>query len=394
MNRKAIKYICALGLGVIGCMISCQSNIELSDKEGIALQEMPDTIASTAASGVVNYKGVWYSAGDTIFGYKNYVKLVVGSTNVPLLLGAPHDGVLTGDPVIPETGTTLRDMNIKPLVFAISKLFKQDTGLQPWIVINEISRKRMDPNSLPTAYTVGSEARKSHDSYHELILLARTTMAGYLQNRIGGLIIDMHGHGHKYAPGREEGYASIIDGIVRNSEFIDQSELGYLLAAATYDKTDTDLNAMARYSSIYGLFKAHPSVTFAALVRGPYSFGGFLREERVWSVPSNVLPNLVKSSVRFGVNPDGTAKRRPYYSGGYVTKKYGTSELGSSTVGFADNISAIQIETPRLMIRDNAEVIKRSSHKFKRAIIKYLNKWYGYNFSNSSYPYTYYSFPY
>ncbi|NGM61309.1 hypothetical protein G5B30_05185 [Sphingobacterium sp. SGG-5] len=352
-------------------------------------------IESTALAnqnGVVEYKGKWYQAGDTIYGYKNYVKLVVGDAKVPLLLGIPHDGVGKGTPEIPVTGTTGRDINTKPLALAIAKLFKKDTGLQPWIVLNEISRKRVEPNTyiedVDARYGTDSEARKTYDSYHELMLLARTTMAAHLANTQGGLFIDVHGHAHRYAYEQEEEYTSIVTGKKISSRYVDQSDLGYGLAAAALREPDATLDTYADQSTIAGLAQAHAAVPFSALLRGPYSLGALLQAEGVVSVPGNVLPAPELDSWKFGVNTAGNPKSRPYFNGGFLTRRYGTAKEGK-TIGFADNISAVQIETPGITVRNNPTIIARSSHKFKRAIIQYLNHWYGCNFPNSDYPYAY-----
>src|SRR5690606_9840654 len=100
-------------------------------------------------AGVVEFEGTWYQPGDTIHGYKDYVYLVVGDAASPLLLGVPHDGIGEGSPAIPETGTTGRDIFTHPLADAVAELFEEDTQLKPWIMVNTISRKRLDPNTYP-----------------------------------------------------------------------------------------------------------------------------------------------------------------------------------------------------------------------------------------------------
>src|SRR5690606_34120858 len=152
---------------------------------------------STLATNVEKSKGVWYKACDTIYSYKNYVKLVVGDANVPLMLAAPHDGVLIGSPEIPVSAISLRYIYVQHFDFYVVVHFKNDTGLQPCIIINEIYRSRVDPNTYPadvtTRYGTGTEGRKTYDSYHELLLLARSTMATNLASTRGGLFIDLHG---------------------------------------------------------------------------------------------------------------------------------------------------------------------------------------------------------
>ncbi len=345
--------------------------------------------------GVVEYKGKWYKSGDTIYGYNDYVKLVVGDVKAPLFLGIPHDGIMKGDPEIPRATTSGRDAHTKPFTFEIAKLFKKDTGLQPWIIICEINRMRVDANTFPNLvnerYGVNTEARKTYDSYHELMLLARSTMARHLAGTTGGLFIDMHGHGHKYANGREENYISVVNGRKYSSNFIKQSDVAYAISGDALEKPDSELDKLAEYSSIYAIAKAHSSIPFSQLIRGPYSLGALLDDEGVTAVPGKLIPILDRNKELFGVDNNGEAQQRPYYNGGYLIRKYGSGiKPAGGRIGFPDNISSIQIESPGITVLKGEEERSRSTHQFKRAIIKYLNHWYGYDFENSPYPYKYY----
>lgn len=368
-----------------GVFVSTQSTAAI--KEGLS-ERFPENKKEP----ILEYQGKWYQAGDTIYGYKNYVKLVVGDLNVPLFLGIPHDGALKGTPEIPKTSRSGRDIRTKPFVFSIAKLFKKDTGMQPWIIINEINRMRVDPNTYPALadkrYGKKSEGRKTYESYHELMLLARNTMLAQLKDKTGGLFIDIHGHGHRYVGEHKEPYTSVIDGSTIQSTRIRQSEVGYALTNAALEKEDAIIDKYAAYSGIYAIAKAHPEVPFSALIRGPYSLGGLLDAEGTPAVPGKDIPKLERDAEKYGTDDKGKPKRRPYYNGGYLTRKYGTAQKTvGSTTGFDDNISALQIETPNITVRYNAANIARSSHQYKRAIINYLNHWYGYNFKNSTYPY-------
>ena len=208
----------------------------------------------------------------------------------------------------------------------------------------------------------------------------------------GGLFIDMHGHAHRYANEREEAYISVINGKEIFSRYIRQSEIGYALSSEVFEKPDNELDTMAGYSSIYAIAKVHPEVPFSQLIRGPYSLGALLDDETAISVPGKIIPFLERDAKRFGTDKDGSPRRRPYFNGGYLIRKYGTSAkaIRDRTIGFDDNISSLQIETPGITVRNNVSIRERSTHQFKRAIIKYLNHWYGYDFPNSAYPYTYF----
>jgi hypothetical protein len=334
---------------------------------------------------VMKYQDKWYKAGDTIYGYKKYVFIVVGDKESPLILGIPHDGVLEGSPVIPETGDTGRDLNTNPFATAIAGLFKQETGFRPWIMVNLIGRKRVDPNTYPseidTRYT-NEDAKKTWYSYHELLTAGRAVMAESLKTKAGGLFIDVHGHAHKYHEGHQVAYTSATTGNPVLSDFIDQTEVGYALSSYALEQNDTYLNTLADSSSIYAISKAHPNVQFSALIRGADSFGGLLQSQAVNAVPGSLLQKLDRDALLFGTLSGGRPDTRPYFTGGYLTRKYGTVQKGSTT-GYNDNISSLQIETPGITVRNNASVIAVSAPRFKKAIVNYLNKWYGYSFSNN-----------
>lgn len=347
---------------------------------------------------VVEYQGKWYQAGDTIYGYKDYVKLVVGDIGVPLVLSAPHDGhIVPSDDEMPRINTAGRDIRTKPLTFGIAEEFKKDTGLQPWIVINEIHRQRMEPqtnkNAADNTYGVDSEGRKTYDSYHELILLARSTMKKHLDEAgaKGGLVIDMHGHSHSYVGNQEIAYPSVIDGSTLYSNYIRQSEVAYGISVERIELPDNELDAFAPNSSIYAIIKVNPGSTLSELVRGPFSLGTLLDNEGTIAVPSQNIPILERNASLFGTNTDGQPNRRPYYNGGYLVRTYGSATMpANGNIGFPDNIAAIQIEVPGITVRTPESDISRSKHQFKRAFINYINHWYGFHLPNSPYPYEYY----
>lgn len=199
----------------------------------------------TLDGGLFTYEGKSYKPGDTVYGFKNYVKLVVGDDDAPLLLGVPHDGTAVGDPEIPETGTTGRDINTLPLAFEIAKNFKSATKKRAWIVINTIGRKRMDPNTYPNEVDnryINEDAKNTYLSYHHLLTAARQRMAEVQKNGKGALFLDLHGQAHTYqAP---QPYIA-VNGKTLNSKFIDQTELGYGLSNYAISQSDEYLDKLA-----------------------------------------------------------------------------------------------------------------------------------------------------
>lgn len=332
-----------------------------------------------ATNQLFTYEGKTYKPGDTVYGFKNYTKLVVGDDDAPLLLGVPHDGVGIGSPEIPETGTTGRDINTLPLAFEIAMNFKSATKKRAWIVINTIGRKRVDPNTFPNEvdkrYT-NADAKSTYLSYHSLLAAARERMAETQKTGKGGLFLDLHGQAHSYqAP---QPYIS-VKGNELSSKFIDQTELGYGLSGHAISQSDEYLDKLADSSSIAAIAKAHPNVPFSQLIKGPHSFGGLLEAEKIIAVPGTRINTLEANEELFGTDKNGDPKKRPYFNGGYCTRKYGTVVLGSTT-GYQDNISSIQAETPGITVRNNETIREIAGERFNRAIVGFLNKWYGYTY--------------
>ena len=337
----------------------------------------------TQKADFIVYKNDKYVVGDTIWGYKNYVYLVVGHQESPLLLGVPHDGLEHGSPEIPETGNTGRDINTHKLAQEIAHHFEKRSKFKAWMIVNKIHRKRVDPNTYPNdlenRYT-SSEALETYKSYHDLLRFARETMASYQKTAgNGGLFLDMHGHAHKYVKGYEGEYRSVLSGEFLRSSFISQSELGYALSKYALQQNDEYLNNLADSSSVYYLAKRHPAVSFSEIIRGENSFGALLEKEGVVAVPSNKIKKLAYNAELFGKDAKGNAKLRPYFTGGYCTRQYGTVQKGN-VIGYDDSIISIQIETPGINIRNNDRLIKESSKQINNALINYLNFWMNYSF--------------
>ena len=330
-----------------------------------------------AGDNFLMYNGKKYLPGDTVYGYKNYIKMVVGDKDAPLLLGVPHDGQEKGDPEIPESGKTGRDINTLPFATAISNAFIKDTHKKPWMVINSLGRKRMDPNTFPEqvdARYTNEDAKKAWESYHEMMLTARTAIAEAQKSGKGALFVDIHGHAHTYAAPMP--YLT-VGGKLLSSKFIDQTEIGYGLSAEALRMDDAYLDQLADSSTIYAIAKANPGKKFSSLIRGDESFGGLLEAEKVHAVPGNDLKAPEKNDELFG---EGKSGYRPYFNGGFLVRKYGSAAKGKTTVGFNDNVSALQIETPGITVRNNDAVIAIAAPRFERAILKYLKIWYGYKF--------------
>src|SRR5690606_19798641 len=128
-------------------------------------------------------------------------------------------------------------------------------------------------------------------SYHELLAAGRAVMAESLKEK-GGLVVDVHGHAHRYTDGHEVAYASATTGNPILSSFIDQTEIGYALSSYALEQNNEYLDGLADSSSIYGIWKANSDTPFSQLIRGPESFGGYLQAQAVNAVPGSLLQKL------------------------------------------------------------------------------------------------------
>ena len=139
----------------------------------------------------------------------------------------------------------------------------------------------------PTATTVWQE-------YHEFLAHAKANLSG------PGLILDLHGQAHSEA----------------------WVELGYTISGNNLDNGIPEADA----SSIRSLAGSVEGVSFENLLRGDQSLGYYLQQRGYTTVPSpaNNGPD------------DGN-----YFSGGYITKQYGSRDGGT--------LDAIQVEMPSVV---------------------------------------------
>ncbi len=266
---------------------------------------------------------VSYTAGQTYFGRNSYIEYVAG--NAPVILTAPHGGALTPasipDRTAPACGgsaTTVTDANTADLVRVMQQRFFAKFGTYPHIVISNLSRRKLDPNRLPTEAACGNaEAASALVEWHEFIEIAKRAV---LEAGGKGWYMDIHGHGHT----------------------LQRLELGYLLTASEIDRNDAALDAATAFentSSVRTLSQFAP-LGFAALLRGPASLGTLYANNGFPSVPSTSDPRI-----------NGT----DYFNGGDNTRRHScgadATALGGTTNG---NICGVQIEANFTGVRDNA----------------------------------------
>ncbi|KAM5145672.1 uncharacterized protein ACMZJ9_013045 [Mantella aurantiaca] len=268
-------------------------------------------------------------AQEVIFGKNKYIEYQVGNLNI--ILTVPHGGSLTPSSIPSRdagcwdkatgtchyvhscpTGTskdktncavtTVKDLYTQEMASAVSKeICRLTSGYCPHVVINNLSRSKLDPNRDKDEAAFGvPEADEAWEEFMGFIRAAKSRMPT-------GLLIDIHGHSHA------EGWV----------------ELGYVIS-----KTNLDSGKFkAADTSIYSLSRRRLDITFDSLLRGSHSLGNLIEDQNANYVcvpsPSNPGPH--------GGN---------YFSGGYIVATHGSKISGE--------VDAIQIELPR-WIRESVE---------------------------------------
>ena len=251
-----------------------------------------------------------FVAGETYFGTNNHIEYKAG--NLPLVISAPHGGAL--EPAeIPDRDCAgcvyVTDSNTEALVRDIYNAVFELFSCYPHVIINRLSRRKLDANRALTEAADGNEAaEQAWKEFHQFIETARDSVVGLYGK---GLYLDLHGHGHD----------------------IQRLELGYRISGSKLRRSDTDLDKtdIVNESSIKHLVSNNLSgLSHSDLLRGANSFGELYEIEKYPAVPSDTDP--------FPFSGES------YFSGGYNTERYGSDDGGT--------VDAIQIECNMDGVRD------------------------------------------
>ncbi|XP_019405343.1 PREDICTED: uncharacterized protein LOC109319943 [Crocodylus porosus] len=281
----------------------------------------------------------------TIYGHNNYTEYQLGNMNI--IISVPHGGAMEPED-IPDRDAGCWNANSSSCIFShdcppgtiqdfqkckvatnqdrhvievgqtlAEEIRKITKGFFPHVVINHLQRFKMDANRAKEEATFGiPQAEEAWEDYMGFMRSAKLHMTE-------GLIVDIHGQAHP-------------------EQWI---ELGYTISKAS-------LNSglfSASDSSIQYLANQLGNVTFESLLRGHRSLGKFIEDQ-----------NKMYVCVPSPTNP--SPKNGNYYSGGYITKTFGSRYSGT--------VDAIQIELPQ-WVRDIKE-----SPKFSKALAKaIMNFW-------------------
>lgn len=252
----------------------------------------------------------------------NYIRYYEG--NIPLILSAPHGGEIAPTNITDrQSGVFDLDDYTLELTEDIIQEFYLQTGKTPYVVVGEISRKKVDLNRQRDEAYEDKNAKIIYDEFHSLIQKSEKA----IDEKFGkGLYIDIHGQSHPKA----------------------YLEFGYLLYNDVLKLVDEHLQSHQDHTSIRTLSKFSPE-PFLEQLKGENSLGSLMCNQGYDSIPSTKIPYAT----------DGN-----YFEGAYDTIRYGSRKGG--------NISGIQIEFPYKNIRDTQQHRVKCAKAFVKSIVQFM----------------------
>ena len=123
---------------------------------------------------------------------------------LPIILSAPHDGNRDMPDLQPRTGrglvaqpggfVTARDTGTAPLAERVFQGLEKRFGRKPYLVINRLHRKYMDPNRTPGEAYEQDSAKRIYEQYHDFLDQACRDVKDKYH---AGLLLDIHGQGSR-----------------------------------------------------------------------------------------------------------------------------------------------------------------------------------------------------
>lgn len=243
-----------------------------------------------------------FEIGGTYFSDLDHIEYLHG--NLPIIISVPHGGEKSPQNIPDRTCencVSINDAFTQELSRVLVQTIHDKTGCYPFVIINRLHRRKLDPNrEIIEAAQGNSFAEAAWEFYQGKIEDAKNSVD---QQYSKGLFIDLHGHAHT----------------------VQRLELGYLLSKETLMESNETLDqgSFAMDSSIKHLSQSNSEVaSFSELLRGANSLGAMLSDLNYPTVPSIEDP--------FPMSDEA------YFQGGYNTRAHGSMEEGT--------IDAIQIE--------------------------------------------------
>jgi hypothetical protein len=274
-------------------------------------------------------------AGDVHTDAGGWIEYTIG--DAPVIFSAPHGGSLS-PAFIPTRSCpaciTGGDDGLEDLARKVAAQFYARTGRRAHVIINKLSRAKLDPNREVIEGTGGNAVTvPMWTAYHAFIDTASTRVGRTYQR---GLLLDLHGTVHPYS----------------------RLEIGYNVTAVDLRLSDAALAASiaVAHSGIARLATDNRGhLSSVDLLRGSSSLGAIFTRNGYAAVPSPDRP--------------APAVDELYYEGGYTTQVH-----GSANGGFVD---AIQVEAWYAGVRDTPTNLDRYAAAVVSTALEYLRIHYG-----------------
>ncbi len=310
-----------------------------------------------------------------------YIEYIPG--NLPIIISAPHGGVLQSgetiggvsypddDSNLPDRtcGTNERDDNTEILVRRIQDEIFAKTGGYAHVIINNLHRSKMDPNRMVSEGSCGNSHAASYWSdFHNYINDASQSVE---TNWGKGLYIDLHGQSHTI-PRIEIGYnisAAELNGSDLNSTpIIDKSTIMNLVSTNLNGYTHEEL--VRGVSSLGQLFQDAPGVFYNSIdpSGSATSYPGCGVSSGYRAVPSN-------SDYGNTSCDDTTPHSNSYFDGNfYNNRRHGSGDGtgGPASIGGSGHIDGIMTEVNR-RVRDLGSPYDSRPNTLEPFAIDYAN---------------------
>ena len=294
---------------------------------------------------------------------KEYIEYIPG--NLPIIISAPHGGLkLTGTTVngvnyadnsvtnppssayyLPNRscGVNERDDNTDILIRRIQDEIFAQTGGYAHIIINNLNRKKLDPNREASEATCNNvNAKFFWDAWHNFIDQASASVEADFGK---GVYIDLHGQSHS----------------------IPRIEIGYNISASNLNTSDLNTSSIINSSTIKNLEVNNlNSYDHEELIRGQFSLGELFQtasgtfyannnypgctrngENGYRAIPSNSAYSTTNSSCD-DTKPYGNS----YFDGDYYNnRRHGSGTGTNDGTGGGGTVDGIMTEVNR-RVRD------------------------------------------
>ncbi|WP_460218010.1 T9SS type A sorting domain-containing protein [Psychroserpens sp. MEBiC05023] len=329
-----------------------------------------------------------------------YIEYIPG--NLPIIISAPHGGVLQSgqtiggvfypddDANLPDRtcGTNERDDNTEILVRRIQDEIYARTGGYAHVIINNLHRSKVDPNRMVSEGSCGNSHAASYWSdFHNYINDASQAVEA---NWGKGLYIDLHGQSHT----------------------IPRIEIGYNISTTELNSSDLNSSSIIDKSTIKNLVNNNLNgLTHEELVRGDNSLGQLFQEAPGVFYNNNVDPGCgvssgyraIPSNSDYGNTScdDTTPHSNPYFDGNFYNNRRhgsGNGTGGGASIGGSGTIDGIMTEVNR-RVRDlgspydtRPNTLEPFAIDYANVVLDYLdihyNDFSAFNYANTSYDIT------